>query len=304
MSIFHNFNQRVKFANPRFNEKKSSLKYLYKLIRLYDNKANLKDILKAFRCISAQEKHLYNNALHFLLNFNFNFGCRPPNNFQPITPKLAGMSKFDLNKDKGLAALWLYRNNYRTVISLEKDGASTTKKYTNKTFPNFKWYSCFLADWNAPSAEQLNSYCERVQVSMYQGGVVTHCWGGTGRTGCFLAAWLIYADFARTAEQALTLVRRHYNIHSVEMKIQYNALARFSDYLNNRPSKRFDQFITIGKWEEKYENIGLNHDPNHAGVATGKIAKNIHHKIVSHKGCSDGIEPYITTSPSARVQQG
>lgn len=308
MYSFSQFKNYVNAANSRFNEKFSSLRPLYKVLRKAEpGQATLAAIMSATKKIPETKKIKYKSAIRYLFN-NLNGIVFPPKKFRWMYHGIGGMSKFDLNKNRDEAALWLYRHGVRTVISIERDGAAVTKAATKDTFPNFKWFSCFLADWHAPSVEQLIHYCRTVAERRRLGGaVVTHCYGGTGRTGCFLAAWALYRGKAKSAQEALKLVRNRYNPHSVEMKAQYNALARLSDYLGNPASLIYDdpKFDPAGgHWHVKHEDDGIKLDPGHRGskglTATGNA---VFRTLVGNAGTANGGAPYITDKPSTREQR-
>lgn len=60
------------------------------------------------------------------------------------------MSKFDSNDPLADAALWLYKQGVRTVISIESSGAERTRKFTTGSFPNMRWFSCFFGGLACP----------------------------------------------------------------------------------------------------------------------------------------------------------
>ena len=220
-----------------------------------------------------------------------------PDNFKQCSPNIAGMSLFSENADLFSSSLWLYREGYKTIISIESEEAKETADVTQNMLKDVKWYESFLADWHAPSVNHLLEYCKLVERRKVLGKVVTHCWGGTGRTGCFLAAYYLYSTPNTNAEDAFEFTRIHYNTGSIEMKIQYNALARFSDYLGRKPSKDanaagFNHFG--GHWHGS-GNGGMNHDPGHCGL--GKNASNtlnIYNIMVAKNAASLSHPPYFS----------
>ncbi|WHI46926.1 protein-tyrosine phosphatase family protein [Microbulbifer sp. JMSA004] len=303
MYVFNTFKQRVNVANSRFTEARSSLRSLYTVLRNADpGQASVADILGAIRPMSARKKLKYRNALNYLLTHLG--GEIQPQNFSWMSPGIGGMSKFNSNPDLDKAGLWLYKNDVRTVITIESNGAAATKAATSGTFPDFKWFSCFLADWHAPSVKQLVRYCEAVHERSAYGSVATHCWGGTGRTGCFLAAWSLFTGSSRSAQEALGKVRRQYNTHSVEMKAQYNTLARFSDHLGYVASKTYDDNTLDhagGHWHPGKQDFGIAQDPGHAGSGGG-TGDAVFKKLVGQHGVANSKSPYVTESPTAHVQ--
>ena len=303
MYSFDTFKQRVNIANSSFTESRSSLGPLYTVLRnAGSGQAALADILTTIRGMSASKRSKYSNALHYLLTSLG--GEIQPQNFSWMSPGIGGMSKFDSNPNLDKAGLWLYKNNVRTVITIERNGAAATKNATAGTFPNFKWYSCFLADWHAPSVKQLVRYCETVSERYGYGAIATHCWGGTGRTGCFLAAWSLFTGSSKSAQEALKKVRTQYNTHSVEMKAQYNTLARFADHLNYPASKTYDDSTLDhagGHWHQAKQNYGINQDPGHAGSGGG-TGNAVFKTLVGQHGTANSQTPYVTESPTARAQ--
>ncbi|WP_308424538.1 RHS repeat protein, partial [Aliivibrio fischeri] len=171
----------------------------------------------------------------------------------------AGMSLFSENDNIDGKASYLKKKGINTVISLEAEDYERSKKALNNhgithiVFP--------IDDWHTPSQKQLEVYNELVDKHSKFGGVATHCWGGMGRTGVFLASRLIHIGKEQNAQDALLATRKYYNQHSVEMKAQYNTLARFSDSKGLNPSKKAD---TLGvHWDSSHGDDGMNADPDH-----------------------------------------
>jgi hypothetical protein len=202
---------------------------------------------------------------------------------KPEKCKIAGMARpgYILQGDKekpdddelknNLA--YLYDNDYRTIISIEKRGADRIRRIWCRS-KNCKWYGSFLWDWNAPSAAHLAQYVERVNKQLRHGNVVTHCIAGHGRTGSFLTAYFLSQDQnTATADQALRKVRKKCE-HAAELAIQYNAVARFGDMIGKRHSPPFDYekiipplFDNKRPFTNRFRNCfaGLDTDPGHDG---------------------------------------
>eukprot|EP00547_Thalassionema_nitzschioides_P000374 CAMPEP_0194200718 /NCGR_PEP_ID=MMETSP0156-20130528/1201_1 /TAXON_ID=33649 /ORGANISM="Thalassionema nitzschioides, Strain L26-B" /LENGTH=349 /DNA_ID=CAMNT_0038925751 /DNA_START=61 /DNA_END=1107 /DNA_ORIENTATION=+ len=225
-----------------------------------------------------------------------------PNQFNFVIPgKLAGMAKFDGNaKDdhtlREKYAKYLKEQGITTVISIEKDGHKRTKRIVESV--DIKWYSCFLPDWHAPSVEQLHEYNQLVGDIIKEGGAVaTHCWGGTGRTSCFLASHLLYSKIANSAQDAFKQIREKFETHSIEMKVQYNTLARYSDFLGNAPSLPFsnkDIDFSKGEWNGKHGDDGIGSDPGHKGAKAQNYEESkVNKVVVSEDGAKVRQGPYI-----------
>lgn len=191
-----------------------------------------------------------------------------PNDFYQLkgNRQIAGMSKFDKNSNLPIKLEWLYGEQYRVMISLEKDGAPTTKAaveaFVGPDGGKMEWFGCFLKDWHCPSVSMLLKYCEKVAEHVRKDEhVVTHCWGGSGRTGVFLAAYIIYSSREGNrykAHEALAQVRAQYKIHAVELETQYLTLCRFCDHLEIHGSKKLSELT-------KKDHAGGHFDPEQGG---------------------------------------
>mmetsp|Transcript_11370 Transcript_11370/g.12709 ORF Transcript_11370/g.12709 Transcript_11370/m.12709 type:complete len:384 (+) Transcript_11370:144-1295(+) len=153
-------------------------------------------------------------------------------------PAVFGMSKLNNNKDMQKSAKWLAANGIKSVITIEHEDCIETYSAVYKA--KMDWYTCFLLDWHAPCVTQLHEYCRMVKALLKDGGVATHCDGGTGRTGVFLAAYLLFSGRAKNAQEAFTSIRNDYDEDAVETKAQYNALARYAEYIDNEKPKYKD----------------------------------------------------------------
>ena len=310
-----NFLNLVTQANPNFNRmaksrgwnKRSSLEALIEVLEIaHPNQASAINILEKTMALPASKLKRYRIPLTYLLQ-NLNETGTQPKDFNWLTNnQVGGMYKFNAAQNKtngslGLAVLWLFKHGVRTVISIEKGGATETKAAV-ESFPDMQWTSCFLADWHAPSVDHLKAYYATVSTNLMRGGVVTHCWGGTGRTGCFLASFLLSSRHSATAQAAFTNIRTMYNAHSVEMKAQYNALARLSDSLGNNASIAYDDPLINhagGHWHHGHKDDGLDADPGHAGTgATGVDAR----AMISISGVARSSSPYLTHNANTTAQ--
>jgi atypical dual specificity phosphatase len=113
---------------------------------------------------------------------------------------LGGMAAPRTKKD----VLELEKMNVDTVFDLRLTHQDPEKYYTGTTI---KRVSYPIADHFIPSFKMLEDFLEKTQKSFDQKKkVVVHCRMGKGRTGTFLAAWLI-ANKGMTAQQAIDTVR-------------------------------------------------------------------------------------------------
>ena len=64
-----------------------------------------------------------------------------------------------------------------------------------------------VKDFHAPSIRQLTEFCELADTEIRAGGrVAVHCYAGKGRTGTFLAAFLVYKG--AEPDGAIDLIRK------------------------------------------------------------------------------------------------
>ncbi len=244
------------------------------------------------------------DALNFSSCISKLTSLRKPDNFKEINVEIAGMSLFSINNDLFSSLLWLYKLGYKTIISIESESVDKTVNITNEMMFDFQWYGSFLDDWHAPSVEHLREYCELVEQRAKFGSVVTHCWGGTGRTACFLAAYWLYSNPNFTAEHAFEFLRKNYSIHSIEMKAQYNALARFSDSLSRGPSIAVESSKLNhagGSFHSIHKDDGMVFDPGHKGSVTYN-PNNINNVMTSKAGISLSIGPYVSQNINLKSQ--
>ena len=232
--------------------------------------------------------------------------------------KLAGMPEFARSgpENARAVAVKLFNSNIRTVISLESEKASLVQASTTAASSDMEWYSSFLKDWHAPSVEQLQAFVELVDERVQEtgAGVAVHCLASHGRTGTFLAAYLIHSKVAENATEALRIIRSEYSGNAVEVKTQYNALARFSDYLGRSPSLPVNsqELLTSVKGvfasEEKIDKTldgdsGLIHDPGHKGDPTSHFLteEQFNKVVVGKNGLKIYGGPYISKNPDSDV---
>lgn len=193
-----------------------------------------------------------------------------PNGFAWVKGKdgeelnFAGMSLFAENENIDAKAEYLAKEGIKAVVSLELADYKLTRAALNAV--NIDSIEFEIPDWSSPSMNQLYEYNQLLdKYSEYN--VATHCWGGYGRTGIFLASRLIHTQEVQSAQEAMFLVREHYSEHAIEMKAQYNALARFAD------SYGLPASVSVSSldfhWDSEHGNDGLEFDPGHNGDNTG-----------------------------------
>jgi atypical dual specificity phosphatase len=83
-----------------------------------------------------------------------------------------------------------------------------------------------VRDFTAPTLDKLETFVKKAEEAMAAGGrVAVHCAYGVGRTGTFLAAFLVHEG--RTAEEAISEVRR-LRPGSIETPEQVAAIKSFA----------------------------------------------------------------------------
>ena len=250
------FVRLLREGNPRFNHKStSSLVPLIVKLRQNGLRAELPFVRQFLQQTSDSKKQKYRLAIAYLtaasmaLEQQHEQLKRPvasrdrPANFTWLIPgRIGGMSLFRNNESPLASTWWLYENGVRHVISIEHTGHEITKRCVAQVGQSMTWSAEFMLDYTAPPVEQLLRFCETVDLAEMKGAVAVHCWGGTGRTGCFLAAYLIYLSYLDNnvigSRDAIAYARSHYQRKSVETSEQRLALESFAQYLRKLRNHR------------------------------------------------------------------
>lgn len=212
----------------------------------------------------------------------------------------AGMSLFSVNENLDRKAEYLKNQGVRTVIALESNNYEASKEALNKQGITFILFP--INDWHAPSVNQLAAYNILVDEYSKTGKVATHCWGGMGRTGVFLASRLLHIGEENNAQNALLAARERYHDKSVEMKAQYNALARLSDSIGLEPSVKVSSLQI--HWDNQHGDDGMYADPGHQNAKkyAGVDENWMRSVAVSEAGMSEGVPDYKIFSPKLALK--
>jgi atypical dual specificity phosphatase len=169
-------------------------------------------------------------------------GCARQEPLDTSTPVVAGPVANALNFSwmvegqlGGLAAPGAYGDMVGDLAWLASEGVDlliTVNKYppTDDELAtvglDHLWYP--VDDGHAPTLDQLDDYVLNVQGAMADRGIGVHCTAGVGRTGTFLAAWLVWEGMVPPL--AIDEVRR-LRPGSIETMEQEQILFTFADHL-------------------------------------------------------------------------
>jgi hypothetical protein len=241
------FVRELQQGNPRFNRiRTSSFLPIVDRIRQNGLQAELPFVMQFLRQTSERKRTKYRLAIADLMQASMALErqLQPrksiiddsyrPANFRWLPGcRVAGMSRFCDNEFPLASMWWLYNNGVRHVISIERNGYRLTRLCVAQVGLSMTWSAEFLPDYATPSVEQLRRFCETVWVNGLKGAVAVHCWGGTGRTGCFLAAYVIYLgriyDKKMSSEEAINFVRSKYRDKAIETDEQRKVIKDFVD---------------------------------------------------------------------------
>lgn len=154
------------------------------------------------------------------------------NGFSWLIPgRLAGMPRPGRNGSIGADVEFLAERGITLVVTL------TEEPLPGDPFSlrSIELLHLPVPDFSAPTIEQLKGFVTRASAEIGEGGrVAVHCAQGLGRTGTFLASYLIHTGL--TAEMAIAEVRR-LRPGSIETPEQEAALRDFETLVRQPPSK-------------------------------------------------------------------
>jgi predicted protein tyrosine phosphatase len=120
----------------------------------------------------------------------------------------------------------LYRDGFRVLVSLLQEDKQAPRYDAAKAVAlGYKRHTFPVADFQAPSTEQLRGFIDLLPSFAHGDKVVVHCEGGSGRTGTFAAAYWIAKG--ASVSDAITKVRE-LRPHAVETSAQEIRLGEFA----------------------------------------------------------------------------
>lgn len=146
-----------------------------------------------------------------------------------IEGEIGGMPRPGLAQDE--LWRWLSSQGVRLVVSLTE--APPDKDLMAKY--NIESLHLPVPDFTAPRQDDLKRFIEHVKFHRHEKhAIAVHCGAGIGRTGTFLAAYLVWRGM--NADEAITLVRDK-RPGSVETDEQERAVREFAASLAQGPAK-------------------------------------------------------------------
>ncbi len=143
-------------------------------------------------------------------------------NFSYIIPGvLAGT-----NLPRGLSDLkWLFEKGIRVLVT----AMDKTLDETDVTSVGLTYHHYDVPPYGTPTLEQLRKFVKLVDdCSSKNLPLCVHCYLGCGRTGTFLAAYIIHSE-GMSADKAIRVIRQHRPC-SLETQGQERVLAEFAQH--------------------------------------------------------------------------
>ncbi len=147
-------------------------------------------------------------------------------NFSYLIPKvLAGT-----NLPRGRRDLkWLFDKGIRILVTAMDESLDEA----TVTSVGLTYHHYYVPPYGTPTLEQLQRFIELVDDSRDKGlPVCVHCYLGCGRTGTFLAAYIIHSE-RMDGEKALRVIRQHRPC-SIETRGQERILVEFAQYVHTK----------------------------------------------------------------------
>lgn len=144
-----------------------------------------------------------------------------------VEGKLAGMPRPGDGESLDADLEWLSRKGIRLLFTLTESPLSADRLAAH----DIASVHLPVRDFTPPTVEQLHQFVEETRVANANGKAVgVHCRAGIGRTGTFLAAWLVADGFSPV--EAIRRIRR-LRPGSIETPEQEDVIHEFDKYLKS-----------------------------------------------------------------------
>ncbi len=136
------------------------------------------------------------------------------------------------NRPEGLSDLQsLHKEGVRVLVSLTEEPLGNEEvKYLKETL-KMRYFHFPVRDFKPPTKAQLEEFVELVRQCREEGTpVVVHCWAGVGRTGTFLAAYLISEGMSvnEAVDKVRSLFQPGYRGYNEPNEAQVDKLREFA----------------------------------------------------------------------------